>query len=224
MNVPPLTGPIVDQARLLNESDKRSIENLIRSVNDAGIAQMQILTIPSLQDETIETFSIKVVDQWQLGTGEKDNGLLLLVAFAEKQIRIEVGQGLEGTIPDVIAKRIIADRMVPVFRSHGPSQGILVGVASLIQRLDPDWDFSRDANLQNAPAARPGSSVIFFLMLLVFIFLMSNRTGRDILLAGMILGTSRRRGGGFGGGGFGGRGGWSGGGGGFSGGGASGGW
>lgn len=223
LNVPPLTGPVVDQARLLNDTDKRSIEKLIRAVNDAGLAQMQVLTLPSLQDETIEGYSIKVVDQWQLGTGKKDNGLLLLVALAEKKMRIEVGQGLEGQIPDVIAKRIISDKMVPVFQTHGASDGILVGVAALIQRIDPNWDFSTDDNLRRASVQKRGSSLMFFVLLIVFIVLMSSRSGRDILLAFLILSVSRRSGG-FGSYGGGSGGGWSGGGGGFSGGGASGGW
>jgi uncharacterized protein len=144
-----------------------------------------------------------------------------MVAKAERRIRIEVGQGLEGNLPDAHAKRIIDEAMTPLFRSGNVDQGILVGVYQIAQRVHPDLDvvplFQGSPQRDWQTAHRSGRGIgalltILFLLLLLF-------GGRG--MGGALLGGSR---GGYGGGGFGGGGGFSGGGGGFSGGGASGGW
>ncbi len=226
LDVPPLTGPVVDQAQLMTAQDRASAEQLIRALNSQGAVQLQVLTIPTLNGESLEGYSIKVTDQWKLGTAKNDNGVLLLVALAEKQIRIEVGQGLEGILPDAVTKRIIADRMRPAFREAGPSEGILVGLASIVQTIDPDLGrtLARQPTTHERHKPSPGSYLLFFLLFFVFISMFSGRGGSGGLILASILLSGRGGRGGFGGGGFGSGGGWSGGGGGFSGGGASGGW
>lgn len=224
--VPRLTGPVMDQVGVLRPQDRRELEQVIRDYNKQGKAQIQLLVIESLQDYAIEEASIKITDEWKLGTEKKDNGILFLIAPNERKLRIEVGQGLEGTLPDVIAKRIISDVVLPLFKARNLSAGIVVGTYQIIKYIDQEYaDQHLTQPTEEVSKGLPGWVVIAILLFLLFV-------GR-FLPAAAFGGGGRRGGGGyygggFGGGGFGGSGGggggWSGGGGGFSGGGASGSW
>ncbi len=217
--VPALTGPVVDETGTLEPYVRREIETLIRNFDQRGMAQIQVYIVSSLQDLTIEQASIEIVDQWQLGTKERDNGLLFLIAPNERKVRIEVGQGLEGVMPDVYTKRINEDIVIPFFRQGRMSEGILQGVTAIIKVLDGE-----ELQAQAKPKVSERNkkvSLPFWAIVLIWIFIMF--VGR---LGGGRRGFGRGGGyggwgGGLGGGGFGGGGGWSGGGGGFSGGGSS---
>lgn len=230
-DVPRLTGPVVDRAGMLSAATESQISSALRKLHQQpGGAQIAVLTVPDLGDETIEQASIQVVDAWQLGSEAGDKGILVMIAKAERRIRIEVGQGLEGDLPDAHAKRIIDEAMTPLFRSGSVEEGILVGVYQIAQRVHPDLDVAplfqggQRRNWQTSYRKRRGG---FSLIPLLFLglLLVGGRGRRGGLLTGMLLGSmigGGYRGGGFGGGGGGG--GFGGGGGGFSGGGASGGW
>lgn len=221
--VPALRGPVMDEVGVLRQQDRYGIENLVRDYNAQGKAQIQVYITDSLQGLEIEEASIKITDAWKLGTEKKDNGILFLIAPNEKKLRIEVGQGLEGTLPDAIAKRIISDTVLPLFKSGNLSSGVAVGVYQIIKAIDVEYADQHIVAQPQAPQQRglPGWAVLLILFFLLFI-------GR--FMPGRSFGGRRGGGGfyggGFGGGGFGGGGGggWSGGGGGFSGGGASGSW
>ena len=103
--VPPLTGRVVDLADILSPETERTVEALLAEHEAATSNQVAVLTIPSLDGEPLEDYSLRVARAWQLGTSEFDNGVLLLIAYRDRKIRIEVGYGLEGVIPDAIAKR-----------------------------------------------------------------------------------------------------------------------
>ncbi|MFT5694268.1 MAG: hypothetical protein ACI9QQ_000241 [Myxococcota bacterium] len=230
--VPALSSPVVDTAGLLSPSSKQRLEDAIRALQKQGATQIAVLTVKSLEGETIEQASIRVTDKWQLGSGKEDNGVLLMLARDERRVRIEVGQGLEGALTDAYSKRIIDEAITPLFREGDIDAGLTMGVYQIAQRTNPKIDLRPylEGSLRN-PNKRRGRrsggspfSTLMFLLLGIPMVLMR---------AGLFGGGShyRRRGGyywggggGFsGGGGFGG-GGFSGGGGGFSGGGASGGW
>jgi uncharacterized protein len=229
-DVPRLTGPVVDDAGMLSAGVESQISSALQRLRQQpGGVQIAVLTVPDLGDETIEQASIQVVDAWKLGGEDADNGVLLMIAKAERRMRIEVGQGLEGDIPDAYAKRIIDEAMTPLFRSGNVDQGVLVGVYQIAQRAHPDLDLAplfqggqrRDWQTSHRKQ-RGGISLIP--MLFLALLLIGGRGRRGSLLTGALLGSMiGRGGGGFGGGGLGG-GGFGGGGGGFSGGGASGGW
>jgi uncharacterized protein len=195
--------------------------------------QIQVVTIPKLQDETIEGFSIKIVDKWKLGSKDKDDGVLLLIATQDRKVRIEVGQGLEGDLPDALAGKIIRAGIIPFFKKGQINAGVLTGLGMIAESIGGE--------LENIPAPqmqrkrRSGGANLGYLLFLAFFLFgpMLGRRGRGgrggrggigaSLLSGLLLGSILSGGrGGFGGGGFGG--GFGGGGGGFSGGGASGGW
>lgn len=219
--IPQLTGPVVDQAGVMSTKHKSVAEALIRSFYQQGFGQLQVLTVKSLGGFPIENYSIKAVEEWKLGGSVDDKGLLLLVALEEKKIRIEVGQGFEGALPDVVAKRIIEDQMRPVFRSEGPSSGILLGLSSIIKTIQPNFDLKAAGFKAMSSEPKNKRSFLGLIMIVLFIIIFfSGPRGRDFLLFALIMGSGRRSYGSFGRGG----GGWGGGGGGFSGGGASGGW
>ena len=91
--------------------------------------------LPKLEDETIESYSIKVVDEWKLGSKDKDNGVLLLVATLDRKVRIEVGRGLEGDLPDALAGRIIRAGIIPFFKQGQTGAGVLVGLSLIAESV-----------------------------------------------------------------------------------------
>jgi uncharacterized protein len=215
LEIPFLSGPVIDQAQVLSASERSQLADQIRSFKE--VVQFQIWTLPSLQGESIESLSIRAADQWKLGTASKDNGVLIVLALEDRQVRIEVGQGLEGDIPDVMAGRIIDGWMTPSFRTGNYLEGFQSAIRA-IQQL------ASGQNLPAKPHRRDGTSQRLFNLLLIIVML-----GLFILRAifpNRFRRYSHRQYGAWGGGGFGGfgGGGWSGGGGGFSGGGASGRW
>lgn len=228
--VPELTGPVVDQAHILDRGTEQKIEAALRYLHEQGGSQITVLTVPSLEGLPIEQASIKVTDAWKLGTAKGDNGVLLLVAPKERSVRIEVGQGLEGVLTDADSKEIVSDSIIPLFRAGDFPSGVLVGVYQIARKTDPNVDLTPylEGAVQKAP--RGGHSplrgwvlFIFFILFILFSLLGGGGGGRRRFRRG---GFYYGGGGWGGGGGFGGSGGggWSGGGGGFSGGGASGNW
>jgi uncharacterized protein len=221
--IPQLKERVTDQAGMLSESSRRQLEANLASYERQTGHQFALLTIESLDGHPIEDYSIKVVEAWKLGDKKRDDGLLLLIAKNDRKMRIEVGYGLEGALPDAIAAQVIRHQIEPAFRAGQFEQGIFSAFDVLMKRaageavrVGPD----REAHPEE------GSGGISLLALLFGLGLLALGIFRPSLLGsialGMLLGGSGRRGG-MGGGGFGGRG-FGGGGGGFGGGGASGGW
>jgi uncharacterized protein len=231
--VPALTGPVVDEAGALSESTRQSLDHFLRAVHDRGGSQIQIATVRDLGGLSIEEASIKITDAWKLGKKKEDRGLLLLLAPNDHKVRIEVGQGLEGDLPDVTASRIIREVIIPRMREASADRAMIDGVLAIMQYTDPNLldEMGTSAPVHTKTAVfstRVGTLVIWFIILLLWIFAILSRFSRR---SGFWYGGGGWGGGGwsggggsFGGGSWGGGGGWSGGGGGFSGGGASGSW
>ncbi len=209
--VPALQGPVMDQFGYLSGAEQRELSDLLHALNDRGVVQLQVLIVPSLEGEPIEQASIRIVDQWKLGDSKKDNGVLFLVAAQDRKLRIEVGQGLEGAIPDAYASRIIRDVVVPYFKQGQFSQGIIQGAKQII--LLADKEFGEQAGIE--PEKTGGQSLPPLVVIILFLI---------IVVLGRFGGGRGRYYGGGGGGWSSGGGSWSGGGGGFSGGGSSGSW
>jgi uncharacterized protein len=234
LQVPPLEGRINDRAALLSPAIKQRLTERLVAYENATGHQLAVLTIPSLEGDPIEDFSIRVVESWKLGKKSKDDGILVLVVYKDRKMRIEVGYGLEGELPDAAAGRIVRDVMVPRFRSGDYEGGIAAAVDAVIQKTGGQAATSATPSdaPRNGTPARPlgllgrilsGLFKLAFFGIFGFIFLIvwllnrlgGRRSGGMFFSGGGYGGGS---GGGFGGGGF------SGGGGGFGGGGASGGW
>jgi uncharacterized protein len=222
--VPALTGPVVDEADVLNQRTELALTQALRALHDKGGSQINVLTVSSLDDTPIEQASIRIVEQWKLGGRKNDNGVLLLFAVKDRKLRIEVGQGLEGQLTDADSKRIIDQGIVPLLKSGDYDSAAVVGTFQIAQKTDPDFDLTPylegkarvgSRTQRHSPNGIPLRGGVIMVILLLFFILGGGSRGRRGLYGG----------GGWGGRGFGGGGGsWGGGGGGFSGGGASGDW
>jgi len=226
LEVPPApTGRVSDFAGLLPAGERSRIEDRLEEIERADSNQFAVAIFRSLDGESLEDFSIRLADQWKVGHKGRDNGLLLLIFTEDRKVRIEVGYGLEGAIPDALAGRVIRDVIAPRFREGRYADGILAAVDALDAASRGEFKPLPEGG-QGVPAPIAGLLPFLIFFLLVGILSARRRSAH--------LGPrSRRRHpggfwwigpGGFGGGGFGGGGGFSGGGGGFGGGGASGGW
>lgn len=132
LDAPQLSGRVNDYARMLSPEANSSLEQKLAAFERDQSTQIVVLTIPSLQGDDIDQFAIRVADQWKIGQKDKDNGVLLIIAKDERKIRIEVGMGLQGVLPDITAGRIIRDVMGPFLKTGNFDQGIAAGVDSII--------------------------------------------------------------------------------------------
>ena len=127
--VPALSARVTDLAGTLDAGERSALEAKLAAFERAKGSQVVVLIVPTTQPETIEQYSIRVADAWKIGRGGTiDDGVILLVAKDDRTLRIEVGQGLEGALPDAIAKRIIEEAIVPRFRVGDFYGGISDGV------------------------------------------------------------------------------------------------
>jgi len=231
--IPSLSSPVVDQAHVLSDSGQVQIDRLIRAVHDAGGTQIAVLTLSSLDGLSIEEAGIKVAEAWKLGRQDKDDGVLILIAPNERRVRIEVGYGKEGDLPDAMARRIIDQILKPSFQKSDYDYGILLAVAAIVQQTDPSFNLDSVGlprqRIKNKNAGFGVMLKIFFLI--IGIFFLTARRNRFATTTygrsgwhGRYYGDGAWPGGMPGGGPRMSSGGWSGGGGGFGGGGSSGSW
>ena len=233
--VPP-PDPVVDLAGIVDGSIATKLNSYLRELDNKTSAQVAILTIKSLEGQSLEDFSITVAhDKWKLGQKGKDNGVLILVALAEKKYRIEIGYGLEGILPDSLVGSIGRQYLVPYFRKGDYSSGIYAAALIIANEIAgeagvkisglPAVKKSRQSQTGKKSSGPLGKIVSLLIFIVIFfIFIRNPRSFLAFMLLSAMGGRSGhwgRSGGGFGGGGFGG---FGGGGGGFGGGGASGGW
>lgn len=116
LKIPALTGPVVDRGNFLSESERKDLSETSYEIFANQGPQITILTVPDLQGFPIEEFSIRVAEKWQLGSKEKDNGLLILIAKSERKVRIEVGNGIEGEITDYYTSKFTHEIFPPLFK------------------------------------------------------------------------------------------------------------
>lgn len=164
-----LNNPVIDEAKILSASDKQAIETKLRSLNDRGLAQAAVVIVPTTNGEDIFDYSMKVADRWKLGKKDTDQGLLMVVAVNDRKMYILTGYGLEGTIPDAVAKRIINDDITPRFKQGDYAGGIIAGINRIEERLtaDPAILKQADANRvntnSNAQSNQEGDIPLIFL-------------------------------------------------------------
>lgn len=134
--VPALTAPVTDLTGTLTPEQTATLDQELRDFAARKGSQIAILIVPSTAPEAIESYSIRVADAWKLGRKAQDDGVLLLVAKDDRAMRIEVGYGLEGAIPDAIAKRVIAEIITPSFRQGDYFAGLQAGVRQIMKLID----------------------------------------------------------------------------------------
>ncbi|MFO7615809.1 MAG: YgcG family protein [Bacteroidales bacterium] len=134
-DVPFLTGRVNDEAQILAPETIRMLSDSLKAHEDLTTNQIVVLTVPSLNGESIEDYANRVFNSWKLGQADKDNGILIVVAPNDRRMRIEVGYGLEGTITDLLAGRIIRNIMTPRFKENDYNGGISDGALAVIAIL-----------------------------------------------------------------------------------------
>ncbi|MDP8202419.1 MAG: TPM domain-containing protein [Candidatus Tenebribacter burtonii] len=228
LDVPKLKGAVNDYASIIDSKDEEKLEALLRDVEAKTSSQVALLTISSLQSENLEDYSLRVAQEWKLGQKEFDNGVLLLVAFNEKKIRIEVGYGLEAIITDAKSGYIIRNYIVPDFKQGNYTVGIANGLLAISGLVTKEFEITDEQLAKYNQQQKSGKQKQIPFGLLVFLFMfifggLGRRRGGlfTALFLGSMFGGGRSGGSSGFGGGFGG---FSGGGGSFGGGGASGGW
>ncbi|MFH1753230.1 MAG: TPM domain-containing protein [Candidatus Omnitrophota bacterium] len=234
-SLPGYSGYVNDFAGIISADNRAAITALAGEVEQKTSAQMAIVTVPTVRPYSIEDYAVRLFEKWGIGQRGKDNGILLLIAVNDRKMRIESGYGLEGAIPDALAKIIITEYITPSFKAGDFNSGIARGaiaIAGLIAKeynveLSQFGSLPTGAPLPKEPTVLESIFKTVFSILFVLLFL-SLRMGFFWML--FLPGSYRRRGGYWHGGGYGGNsGGFSGGFGGFGGGmsgggGASGGW
>lgn len=132
LDVLPLKSRVNDLAGMIHPSTQQQLESALAQIESSDSTQIVVLTIPSLEGEALEAYSIRVAEQWLIGQKEYDNGVLLLVAKSDRKIRIEVGYGLEGKLTDLTAGRIIRNIIGPQFKMGQFDQGFINGVSAIV--------------------------------------------------------------------------------------------
>ncbi|MFA7264374.1 MAG: TPM domain-containing protein [Caulobacter sp.] len=231
---PPLTGRVVDEANVLSPATEAALTAKLEGLETASGHQLVVVTLPSLQGLEIEDYGYQLGRAWKIGSADKDDGALLIVAPSERKVRIEIGYGLEGVMTDALSSVIIQSAILPKFKAGDMEGGIVAGTDALVQQLGlPEGEARANAAAatQKAGAHSSGPPIGFIIFIVVFWIIIASLRGRGrgrgglasalpwIILGGM-GGGGRHDGGGWGGGG----GGFSGGGGSFGGGGSSGSW
>ena len=222
--VPRLTQYVTDLTNTLTPQELSTLESKLSAFDKATSTQIVVLMVPTIGNGAIGDFTLRVAEKNAIGRKGKDNGALLFIAKDDRRVRIEVGYGLEGSLPDALAGLIIRRELAPKFRSGDYFGGINGAVDAIILATKNEYK----ADEKSEPSTSHAYPLILVFVVL-FIILRSIRSGPGGRFPGgfgptIFMGGGWGGGGRIGGGGFGGGGGFSGGGGSFGGGGASGGW
>ena len=235
-SIPAFDAPVVDSANIVDQATEQSLNTLLEDFRSVKGPQIAVLTVSSTGSQTIENFAIDVAREWAVGDAERDDGVLLVVAYDDRTLRIETGSGIEGELTDVQTAAVI-EKMKPALRELDPSRAVSVGVSGIIAALTgtavTPGDYvgpGADTGVTTAVAPNQYPIMSWFLMFLPFAIFAVLQILAVVARGDRRVGGSSwwGSGGGFVGsssnGGFSSGGGFSGGGGGFSGGGSSGSW
>ncbi|HUP96316.1 MAG TPA: TPM domain-containing protein [Usitatibacter sp.] len=134
--VPKLTGRVIDQTGSLTAAERDALEEKLRAFEAAKGSQVAVLLVPTIEGEAIEDFAGRVTDAWKLGRKGVDDGVLFVVAKQERKMRIHTGRGVQGTLTDALARRIIADLVAPRFRTGDFAGGVDAGVDAVMKAIE----------------------------------------------------------------------------------------
>ncbi|WP_192347248.1 YgcG family protein [Algoriphagus sp. Y33] len=240
---PPVPNPpklVNDFTKTLSSAEVAQLESKLVAYNDSTSTQIAIVMMRSVGQYDISDYAFRLGQSWGIGGGDNDNGILILAAMDDRKVFIATGYGMEGAVPDALAKRIVENLILPNFRKEAYYQGLNEATDMIFKLASGEYKAEDVESTGNSGGAI--LMILFFIFIFVILPLLKNRNDNDnhmggrgggvdlwttIMLAGM-LGGRGGRGGSFGGGGFGGGSGGGGfggfGGGGFGGGGAGGSW
>ena len=146
--VPELWGLHVhDEAHVLTQPAIDKLEQQLIAYQDSTSNEIAVLIIPTLEGDALEDYSLRVVEKWQLGKKNKDNGVLLLIVVDEHKIRIETGYGLEGVLTDAKASRIIRNEIAPPFRQNQYDEGVVAGINAIVKAIGGEYSGDDEGGL-----------------------------------------------------------------------------
>jgi len=185
LEVPQYQGYVTDLAGMISPAERQRLEQTLLAFEQSDSTQIAVLTIPSLEGDPVEDFSIRTVEAWKIGQKGKDNGVLLLVSKGDRKIRIEVGRGLEGVLTDLLAGRIVDQVISPYFKAGQLDQGFAAGVSAIISATRGEFKGTGSSSR----GTRSGQSsllpyLIFFAILVGFLGRLSKPVGA---LTGAVL-------------------------------------
>ncbi|MBU1055125.1 MAG: TPM domain-containing protein [Proteobacteria bacterium] len=164
LDVPQLKGRVNDYAAILSPQTIQVLDSKLSALEQSDSTQVVVLTIPSLEGESLEEFSIKVAETWKIGQKNLDNGAILLVSKNDRKLRIEVGQGLEGKLTDLMSGRIISNEIIPRFKQGDFNGGILAGANAIVSVVKGEYVASRSKT-----GKEQGKTPIFALLIFLFV-------------------------------------------------------
>jgi uncharacterized protein len=167
--VPPLRSPVTDLTGTLTSEQSATLEQRLRAFEAKKGSQIAVLIVPTTQPETIEQYGIRVAEAWKLGRRGVNDGALLLIAKDDRAVRIEVGYGLEGVLPDVLANRIVDQVVVPRFRSGDFFGGIREAIERMIALIEGEPLPEPEQSQRDVPSANGLGNALPLLLLLVFV-------------------------------------------------------
>ena len=186
---PALTGRVVDQAGILSPAVKAELETALAAHENNTTNQVVVVTLESLNGANIEEYSLELARRWGIGQKGKDNGVLLVVAPNDKQIRIEVGYGLEGILTDALSSNIINYYIIPEFKKGDIQNGIKIGTQKIIALLEGDESAKKEIEAQADYEPLEASALMTGIITLItsgFFGILATRIGLSLLLSGII--------------------------------------
>ena len=186
---PALTGRVVDQAGILSPAVKAELETALAAHENNTTNQVVVVTLESLNGANIEEYSLELARRWGIGQKGKDNGALLVVAPNDKQIRIEVGYGLEGILTDALSSNIINYYIIPEFKKGDIQNGIKIGTQKIIALLEGDESAKKEIEAQADYEPLEAAALMTGIITLItsgFFGILATRIGLSLLLSGII--------------------------------------
>ena len=187
--IPALTGRVVDETETLTAEQKHALEAKLQTFEQSKGSQIAVLITGTTFPEPIESYSIRVADAWKIGRKQVNDGILIVVAKSDRVMRLEVGYGLEGVIPDAVARRLIDEVFIPGFREGKFYEGLDAGVDRLIKVIDgePLPEVSQSRAGRGDPRSFESYFVLFIVATLAFGGLLRRLLGR--LPAALVVGA-----------------------------------
>ena len=200
VDYPVYQGYVTDNAQIIDDVVQTSLEERLRMHEQSTLQQVAVLTIASLEGQSIEMYALEVFEKWGIGQKERNNGVLLVVARDDRKMRIEVGYGLEGDLTDGAAGAIIRNVVAPHFKEGDYTQGVVKGVESILAELEDGAESQVDVIVGNNPLRKLGGGqidallkefgefIILIPVLVIYLISYMART-KDIMLGGVLGGV-----------------------------------
>ena len=173
---PPAGSLIYDENKILTPDQRQLLDQQLIALDDSTSNQVGVAIIPSLNGGSIENVAVETFRSWGLGTKKNNNGVLIIVVTEDRRMRIEVGYGLEGAIPDAVAGSIIRNDMTPAFKEEDYYHGLVRAVENIARAASGEYNIPRERNDTSSPVSS-GGSLFKFIIIAIVILIFIGRSG-----------------------------------------------